>query len=448
MMTADGRSVMNRNAVRWLHGELPELVSQGVVPAEVAERMRRHYGEPGAPGSAAKKWAIILFSILGATLIGGGIILLLAHNWEDLSRPVRAMISVTPLAIAAALGAWLLWTQRESTAWREGVGTAQTLAIGSAIALVAQTYNLGGRFDEFMLTWSLLALPVAYLLRATLPALLYLVGITVWTGSVTFQTGNGVLYFPLLGAALPFLWMTSRENRYHPRPVVFAWVLAITVGIGTGLAVERVCGKLDAWPVVFGGLFTLLYLVGARWWGGASATWQRPLQNVGAIGAVGLAVMLSFGDVWDHGSWRYYWEDVTAWRAGMQFAAAAVFPVAAIALGVRSWTRRAWGEVMIGVIPALAVFGWVLAIYDAEVISAVLFNLYLAGLGIGTLVIGLRRRRLGTVNAGMVVLAAVILCRFFDSDLGFLVRGVAFILIGIGFLTTNLVLLNRKGATQ
>jgi uncharacterized membrane protein len=309
----DRRSFMKEAShVRWVYQELPELVSQGIMPAEVAERLRQHYGEPDAPASTAKRWAIILFSILGAVLIGGGIILLLAHNWEELSRPMRAVISVAPLAVAAALGGWLLWTARDSTAWREGVGTAQTLAIGSSIALVAQTYNLGGRFDEFMLTWSLLALPIAYLLRATLPALLYLVGITVWTGSVTFQSGNGLFYFPLLGAALPYLWWTSRANRYHPRPVLFAWVLAITVCIGTGLAAERVCGKLGAWPVLFGGLFALLYLVGTRWWGGATAAWQRPLQNVGALCSVGLALVLSFGDAWSHLAWRYYWEDVNA----------------------------------------------------------------------------------------------------------------------------------------
>ena len=439
---------MNKQTWRWVYQELPELVSQGVVPADVAERIRQHYGEPDAPGTTAKKWAVILFSILGAVLIGGGIILLLAHNWDELSRPMRAAISVAPLAIAAALGGWILWTQRDSTAWREGVGTAQTLAIGSSIALVAQTYNLGGRFDEFMLIWSLLALPVAYLLRATLPALLYLVGITIWTGSVTFQTGNGLWYFPLLGAALPFLWWTSRANRYHPRPVLFAWVLAITVGIGTGFAVDRVCGRLDAWPVVFGGLFGLLFLVGARWWGEAGAAWQRPLQSVGALGTVGLSLVLSFGDVWEHGSWRYYWEDVSTVRAGLQFAAAALFPVAAIALWVRSWTRRAWSEIMIGAVPALAALGWAAAMYDANGIGPILFNLYLFGLGIGTLVIGLRGRRLGIVNAGMAVLSGVILCRFFDSDLGFLLRGVAFILIGIGFLVTNLVLLRWKGAVK
>jgi uncharacterized membrane protein len=431
--------------IQWLYEELPGLVSRGVMPAEVAERLRQHYGAPGTPAGAAKRWAIILFSILGAALIGGGIILLLAHNWEELSRPVRAVISVAPLAVAAAIGAWLLWTGRTSTAWREGVGTFQTIAIGVAISLIAQTYNLGGRFDEFMLTWSLLALPVAYLLGATLPAILYLVGITVWTGAVGHDAGQRLWYFPLLGLALPFLWWTSRGNRYHPRPVLFAWVLAITMSIATGIALEQVLGRLEVWPVFFGGLFGLLFLVGARWWGDATAAWQRPLQNVGALGAVGLSLVLSFGDAWSHGRW--HWEQIQTWRTVAELAAVAVFPVAALALWVRSWTRRAWSEVMVGAVPALAVVGWTLGV-QSKLLGAGLFNLYLFALGIGTLVIGLRERRLGTVNAGMAVLAAVILCRFFDSDLGFVVRGVAFIVIGIGFLATNLILLKWKGAAK
>jgi uncharacterized membrane protein len=399
-------------------------------------------------GRTMKHWAIVLFSILGAVLIGGGIILLLAHNWEELSRPMRAAISIAPLAVAAVFGAWLLWTERDSTAWREGVATAQTLAIGSSIALVAQTYNLGGRFDEFMLTWSLLALPIAYLLQATLPMLLYLVGIVVWTGSVMNQAGSGLWYFPLLGAALPFVWWASRPNRYHPRPLLILWVLAVTVCIGTGLATERVCEKLDAWPVLFAGLFAVLYLVGARWWGEASAGWQRPLQNVGALGTVGLALVLSFADVWSHASWRYSWAEVVSLRVGLQLAAAAIFPVAAVVLWIPSWRRQAWSEVMLGIVPALAAVWWIGARYDAGVIGAILFNLYLFVLGIGTLVIGFRSRRLGPVNAGMGMLTAVILCRFFDSHLNFIVRGLAFIIIGIGFLMTNLMLLRRKGTVN
>lgn len=434
--------------VRWLYRELPELVAQGVIPSEAAEQIRQRYGEPEVAGGTTKRWAIVLFGILGAVLIGGGIILLLAHNWEELSRPIRAAISVAPLAVVAGLGAWLLWTERDSTAWREGVATAQTLAVGSSLALVSQTYNLGGRFDEFVLTWSLLALPTAYLMRATLPALLYLVGIVVWTVSVTNRAGSDLGYFPLLVAALPFVWWACRTNRYHPRPVLLLWVLALTVCFGTGFAAEHVCRRLDAWPVLFGGLFAVLYMVGARWWGEASSVWQRPLQNVGALGAVGLALVLSFGDVWAHTSWRCHWEDINCLQAGLQLASAAAYPAAALILWVRSWIRQAWSEVILGALSPLAAVTWIFAVNQTAAINALLFNLYLLILGIGTLVIGFRSRRLGTVNAGMAVLSAVILCRFFDGDLSFVVRGMAFILVGIGFLMTNLMLLRRKGAVN
>jgi uncharacterized membrane protein len=436
----------DRGHVRWLYRQLPDLVSQGVIPSDVAERIRQRYGESELAGSTTKRWAIVLFSILGALLIGSGMILLLAHNWEALSRPTRAIISIAPLAVAAMLGAWLLWTERGSTAWREGVATAQTLAIGASIALVSQTYNLGGRFDEFILTWSLLALPTAYLLRATLPALLYLVGIAVWTVTVTNQASSSLWYFPLVGAALPFVWWTSRSNRYHPRPVLLFWALALTVCIGTGFSAGHMCSKLHAWPVLFGGMFAVLYMVGARWWGEASSVWQQPLQSVGALGATGLALVLSFGDIWSHGTWR--WEYVNSLQAALQLAEVAIFPIAALALWVRSWTRQAWSEVILGAVSPLAAVTWITAVNRADAVNAVLFNLYLFVLGMGTLIIGFRSRRLGTVNAGMAVLAAVILCRFFDSDLSFVARGTAFIVIGIGFLMTNLTLMRWKGAVN
>jgi hypothetical protein len=45
------------------------------------------------------------------------------------------------------------------------------------------------------------------------------------------------------------------------------------------------------------------------------------------------------------------------------------------------------------------------------------------------------------------VLSALIIVRFFDSQLDFIVRGIAFVTIGIGFLITNLLLIKRtKGA--
>ena len=71
-------------------------------------------------------------------------------------------------------------------------------------------------------------------------------------------------------------------------------------------------------------------------------------------------------------------------------------------------------------------------------------NCYAAVLAIGTIVRGFRYNRLGTLNAGMVIAAALIVARFFDSGLSFVVRGVAFILIGTGFLAANWILLKKR----
>lgn len=103
---------------------------------------------------------------------------------------------------------------------------------------------------------------------------------------------------------------------------------------------------------------------------------------------------------------------------------------------------------MLGAVSVLSLIGWELTHSDLKIVAVVLFNLYLCGLGIGTLVIGLKERKLSVVNTGMAVLSSVILCRFFDADLSFLQRGVAFIVIGIGFLATNLLMLHWKGDAQ
>jgi hypothetical protein len=73
-----------------------------------------------------------------------------------------------------------------------------------------------------------------------------------------------------------------------------------------------------------------------------------------------------------------------------------------------------------------------------------LLNLFGLGLGLFTLIRGVRSGRIYEANLGMLVIAALALARFFDSDFEFIVRGIAFIAIGLGFLVTNLVVFKRR----
>ena len=77
-------------------------------------------------------------------------------------------------------------------------------------------------------------------------------------------------------------------------------------------------------------------------------------------------------------------------------------------------------------------------------VPALLLNFFMLALGVFTLVRGVRAGRIFEANLGMLVIAILAIARFFDSEFEFVIRGVAFIAIGLGFLATNLVVFKRK----
>src|SRR5205085_5599887 len=169
--------VADRSGIRWLLDELPELVAGGVLTAEAAEALRQHYAAKDPTES--RRLGFVFSAILGSLLVGAGVILLVAHNWDFLSRPVRCAIAFAPLFLSHALAVFVLTRRNESAPWREGAAILNVAAIGTAIALVSQTYQLQGDFSRFVLVWMLLALPVVYLFRTSVGLAIYFVGATV-----------------------------------------------------------------------------------------------------------------------------------------------------------------------------------------------------------------------------------------------------------------------------
>ncbi|GMV94588.1 MAG: DUF2157 domain-containing protein [Candidatus Hydrogenedentes bacterium] len=434
---------MSKRAIRWLYDELPELVREGVVSQETADRVRAHYGD--VPETNRTSIAIMICSAVGATLIGLGVILVLAHNWEQLSRPQRAVLSFAPLVISQLLVAFTLWQKRQSVAWCEGTGTLLALSIGASIALVGQTYQIAGDFGSFMLSWTLLALPIVYLLNASVPAVLYMAGITAWCGYQQSEHGYAEAFWILAVLIAPHIWHSFRRDSFGIRSTWLSWTGALTLCVATGISLERSLPGL--WILIYTSLFTFLYLAGVVWVGSHRALWRRPFRNVGGIGIVALAVMLSYEWPWERIGWNHY-------RTGPEFdlignimdllLLVALFTVSMIMLGrtIRGSDRLC---AVLGISPIVALIGYVLsATIEAPVPAMLLYNGYLLALGIGITLIGIQGERLGTLNFGLVILAAWITARFFDSNMDFVTRGLVFIVLGIGFLVANLTMLRRK----
>jgi uncharacterized membrane protein len=434
---------MNPRNLRWLYDELPGLVAAGVIPQETAERLRAHYGP--VPEGGAASLAKILIAILGTLLIGSGIILTLASNWDELGRPARSVLSFMPLLLGQALAAYTLWRQMDSIAWREGASAFLALAIGASIALVGQTYHIPGNLASFLFTWLLLALPLIYLYRSATVAMLYFIGATGWAMEAQHQGGHALWYWALLAGALPFLWLEHRRDREAPRNAFLGWVLCLNLCVGVGVSLEKVLPGL--WIVIYTAMFAAFCLLGRESLTGRAG---QPFRLVGGVGTIVLALMLTFDFAWNDIGYRYYRGGnarYLEWVGVADYVLVLVALSAVVVLAVRCASRKEWHALAWVISPVLAcVFFALFSLETAENfegVSILAYNLYLFILGIAVLRSGIVSGRIATANAGMGILALFFTIRFFDSDMGILFRGVAFILIGMGFLGANLWMSRR-----
>lgn len=429
--------------IRWLYSELTVLVKARVITESSARALREHYGE--AKTHSGSLLAITICSILGTLLIGFGVIMLLGHNWNDLSRSVRTVLSIAPLFISQIVGLWCLTKNKESLAWRESISTFIMLMIGSSIALIGQTYHIPGNLTQFLLVWMILGLPLIYIFGAVLPCLLYLAGITGWLGSAQYDGGNSLMFWGLYAGVVPFVWNSMHKNRFSVSSSVLGWGICAQA-MWIGLTLERVIPGL--WIIVYMGMFSVLYLAGSYWFDDAPTMWQKPMQIVGAVGIGVLTIMLTYEWPWDDvggNYWRYgyYYNQNVAW---IDCLLATLMPITSIALMVTAVRRKEVWRLVYGLASVVGVIGFsIAAVYMSSSIAPVLLcNLYAFILGIGTLIYGINKQRLRAVNGGMVVLSILMVSRFFDEDFSLIVKGVAFILLGTGFLVTNLIILRKK----
>jgi hypothetical protein len=120
------------------------------------------------------------------------------------------------------------------------------------------------------------------------------------------------------------------------------------------------------------------------------------------------------------------------------------WPLAALVLWLLAIRRRDLWGITAGIVPILVGLGHLVGGYSwSSALSQLAFNVYVLAMGIMTVVTGIKGRQLGPVNVGLLLIAALVVARFFDMDLGFVVRGLAFVLVGIGFLVTNLLIVRR-----
>lgn len=427
---------MSEKNRRWLMAELPSLVESDVLSEFYAESLRDHYAQASTAGKRLS--ARTVCGILGALLIGGGVILLFGHNWNALSRTMRTVFALAPLVATQALCLYGLRSKKTSRAWREPVAGLNSLAVAAAMALVGQTYHIPGDLSGFLLVWMLMTLPLIYLFQAVLPALIYLAGITAWSAASLYDGGNSLPFWLLYAAVLPFAILTLRRYRLLAPGAVLGWGLCLqAVSIGTVL--ER--GLPGLWITVYTALFALLYLVGTYGFADAPSVWFNPFSIIGRAGTVIVALLLTYEWPWDSIGWHYArfqpsFVGLSQWTDAVIVLA---LVSAALVLLVKRVCRGELWLIPLGVAPVVGILGWsAVSATGSPAVGMLLFNGYVFAMGLAWMLQGVFERRISLINGGMGILSVLFLLRFFDSDIPMLARGILFVLLGIGFLAVNL----------
>jgi len=433
------RKVSNSH-VHWLQKELPILERQGVVSAETANRLNDYYRQT----QSGLHWAVLVFAVLGSLLIASGIILLFAHNWEELSRSTRTVLSLSPIIVGAGLS-FIALRKNGGPALRESAGIFHALSVGASIGLIGQTYHIPGNVPAFFLTWMLLILPLPFLLRSTGAGLVYLALACGWSGVAQEDMGQAAGFWLLILPGIARVVHLIRKDRHSPDTLLNLWGVLLALCISTGLAFERTLPGL--WIIAYAALLSGAGLMGMHLYG-ERESWSNPARLFGIIGISVLTYIFTFEASWDDIGWTHMrtGRDYRAWGPWLDGGITIVFLAGWAAAAFKTFRKHTMETITLSVFPMVGLLCFFLGSIGtaADTVNALVFNGFMLFLGIMYIVMGCQNTRLRQLNGGMGILSLLLITRFFDADFGYMARGIVFIVLGACFLMVNLVMMRRK----
>ena len=440
---------MGKQQRLWLRQELPRLTQAGVIDELNAARLDA-WCAADDKGEYSNK-LLTTFATLGAGLIVLGVLLVLAFNWSELPRALRLLLALTPLATMQALGAYTLIRKRFSPVWREAVSTGLVLAIGAALALVSQIYQLPGDIDRFLLVWAALALPLLYLFEAVAGCLLYLTAITVWAMIRQLEGGQAVFFWIMFLLVLPRLVLAVRKAPAAMGSLALLWMFIIDLAICLGLTLEKVMPGL--WMLEYAAFFAALYLAGSFWFDRGLSAPRNPLRTSGFLGTWILTFLLTYSWPWEEIGWYNLRTDPNfiPSAAVVDYVVLAVIVLSFLALLVLGFRQKRFRALPTAFLPLLLWPAYYLVAGHPgrdffQVFVHLGLNLAILAVAVYYILDGYGRRQMAQINGGILLLVTQIALRFIFVE-GFfehlLVRGFIFIAIGAAFLAGNALLVWR-----
>jgi len=421
--------------LEWLKDEVARWRADGLVDEALAQRILARY-----PPAAERNWGRVIFSAIGAVLVGLGVILFFAYNWQDLPKAAKLALVIGALVLAHGGAIGIARRPNASRGLVEGLHVLGTMLFGAGIWLVAQIYHIDEHYPNAFLVWSAGALAMAWAMPSIAQALLALFLVTFWAGVELFDFHTPVHSAPLLVVlgVLPLAW-------WRRSPALLFCTLAVLMLL-SALAAGAIHAKA-VMPLLF--LMGAAALVaGAAAPGTAFPAARGPLRAVGTLVVIGCSYLLSFKDL----AGLLHKVDFSRLEIALYFAAAGAALAGAVAMLARAWpaTLDGYGRWQLGLLAAglaIVLAGMFLLAKGGGWPVVISFNVIVLGFAALLILEGSERLRPRMVGAGCLLFAMVAIGRYADLFTSLLVRAAVFVALGVAlFLVGNFYARSRRRA--
>lgn len=413
--------------------ELSDLVQNELISKEVALNIENYYK---SKQEDSPNRLFTIFGVLGSLLVGLGIILILAHNWDNFSRTIKTVFAFIPLVIGQLIVGYTILKKKSST-WREASGTFLFFAVGACMALVAQIYNIPGDLSSFLLTWTLLCIPLIYLLKSNALALLSIVFTTyyacVYGYSFMSTSKTPWLYLLLFALIIPHYLMLFKERPKANITSIFNWLLplSLVICLGTFVVSDNQAGFF-MYIILFG----LFYNIGKISFFETQNLRRNGYLIFGSLGTVILLLSTSF---------KWFWKGQINDELIVTHDFYIILTLFIIACTVIIYLYSKYRFKGFNLFQyVFIIFGILFFLqFSNASIPTILVNILILTLGLIAIKAGADKFHFGILNYGLLIITALVICRFFDSDISFVIRGLLFVIVGVGFFLTNYIMLKK-----
>src|SRR5688572_16443774 len=401
-----------------LQRDLDDLVRAGIISSDTAEQINRYY--QSKKDSSGNRFNTLL-GILGALLVSAGLVLVVAHNWDEMGKGLKTFFAFLPMAIGQVLCGYTLLRKKDSVLWRESCSVFLFFAMAAGISLVSQVYQVSGSLEGFVLTWLLVTAPLVYVMKSSVTSLMVIAAAT-WYGYLVGYDGSDRVgfhsvpwyYLAFLLFLAPHYYWYARHKRQSLIFHFHNWFLAISFIINLGTVNSYLL--LQWGSAAYMALFSMYYVLGNTTFFKRMHILSNPFYITGLLGT--LAVLISW-------SFDTLWKDIFNPNMPGGGGFAAFYPeigrlvlilllMATAALMLYNY-RREKNFVFDPVGFSAFVFLICVLIYRADFCQFIV-NCWILVIGLFYIRKGSQQNHFGVLNLGLLIVLALAVFRFFDDS--------------------------------